>query len=103
MVELVAWLFLLVLAVPVTIYRAYVLTCLWAWFIVPMFDAPRLGVWYAIGILSVASLFHQYKYKHEDNPDREQDLKDGLGGLVQAVFLITIIWGVAFIVHLIAG
>ena len=103
MAELIAWLLLLVLAVPITIYRAYVLTCLWAWFIIPMFDAPRLGVWYAIGILSIASLFQHNKYKHEENPDQEQVLKDSFGGLVQAVLLVTIIWGAAFVVHLIAG
>lgn len=103
MALLIVWLFLLAISIPITLYRAYVLTCLWAWFVVPLFDVPKLGVLYAVGILTLVSLFQQHKYEHKDEQDREQDLKNAIGGLAQAVVIITIVWGFAYIVHLIAG
>jgi hypothetical protein len=103
MAILLAYMFLLVFAIPTTIYRAYVFLCLWDWFVVPVFDLPHFNVWYAVGIMSLVSLFHITKYEHKDEPDHEQDLKNGFGQLLLSALTVSIVWGFAFVVHLIAG
>ena len=44
----------LLLLVPITVLRGYVLTQLWAWFIVP-FGAPQIALWHACGVSAFTS------------------------------------------------
>lgn len=47
----------LVLVVPATVWYGYVLSVLWAWFVVPAFEAPPLSIPYAIGIALLVGMF----------------------------------------------
>lgn len=44
------------IAVAAWIWRAYVLVLLWAWFMVPLFNAPAMSLPYAIGAIGVFSV-----------------------------------------------
>ena len=46
----------LLVAVPITIWRGYVLSVLWAWFIVPLFGLPALSIPLAIGLMVIVSM-----------------------------------------------
>ena len=60
------WLSLLVIGAPALVvlsalWRGYVLSLLWAWFVVPVFGAPPLGIPAALGLsLLVAALTAQH-------------------------------------------
>lgn len=56
-----------VLLTVAAIWRGYVLTILWAWFIVPVFHLPVLGVVAAIGI-SLVVTFLTFQFP-EPNPE----------------------------------
>ena len=45
----------LLLVVPTIMLRGYVLTQLWAWFVVP-FGAPQIALWHACGVSTFAAL-----------------------------------------------
>lgn len=47
----------LVMLVPVALWRGYVLSVLWGWFIVPTFNAPALSLAMAIGVAIVVGMF----------------------------------------------
>lgn len=66
-VSLVAW--------PAAgVWWAHVLTILWAWFIVPQFEAPPLTLASAIGISLVAGMFKATLQSHTyDADDPEND------------------------------
>lgn len=54
------------ISVVATMWRGYVLSVLWAWFIVTALHAPMLGVAQAIGVsIVVALLTHQAPPKDE--------------------------------------
>ena len=63
---------LLVLVLPLlvlsSVWRGYVLTILWAWFVVPVFHLPALGIVTAIGISLVVS-FLTYQHRPENPAD----------------------------------
>ena len=64
MLELTAIAGVLGLAVIGAIWSGYVLTILWAWFVVPTFGLPPLALAPAIGLAVVVSyLTHQYHPK----------------------------------------
>lgn len=43
--------------VGLSIWKAYVVTCIWAWYVVPFFDAPSLPLVMAFGLSLLMSLF----------------------------------------------
>lgn len=57
---------------PVAIWRGYVLSLLWLWFIVPTFNAPVLSVAVAMGVSVIAGLFTANLSKSKE--DEESDL-----------------------------
>jgi hypothetical protein len=56
------------------IWKGFVLTILWAWFMIPTFGLPTLEIVPAIGLLLIASyLTHQAEpYKKETTPVKEK-------------------------------
>lgn len=61
MLELTAMFGLFGLAALGAIWSGYVLTILWAWFVMPIFGLPALAIAPAIGLAVVAGyLTHQY-------------------------------------------
>lgn len=56
------------LAFVAACWGGYVLSVMWAWFIVPVFQAPTLRIPYAIGLALVMSMLtHQHKVNTEDD------------------------------------
>jgi hypothetical protein len=56
-------LFSIVVFALATAWEGYVLSVMWAWFVVPMFDAPAMNVPTAVGIaMAVAMLTHQINF-----------------------------------------
>ncbi len=57
---------MVIMIAPVAIWRGYVLTILWGWFIVPTFNAPALSVATAIGIATVVGMFSSVQNESKD-------------------------------------
>lgn len=56
-----------------SIWRGYVFSVLWKWFIVPIFGLPLLSIPVAIGIALVASfLAYQYHYVKDERSESEK-------------------------------
>lgn len=77
-----------------SILNGWVLTKLWAWFIVPLFGAPTLTIAPAIGLALVA---HCITYQHI-NAAKDKDVK-WYGSLVQIFTRPLIVLGIGAIVH----
>lgn len=58
---------LFVLLALSAIWSGYVLTILWAWFVVPTFHLPQLSLAAAIGIAIVVKYLTHHVDTHEDN------------------------------------
>lgn len=56
----------------VMIWRAYVATVLWAWFVVPQFGLAPLGILTFMGIGCLLMLFHGNAYKSDGRTDEEK-------------------------------
>lgn len=52
----IAMIISILISIPITVWQGFVLTKLWAWFIVPVFALPALGLIPAIGLALVISL-----------------------------------------------
>jgi hypothetical protein len=61
-------LFLPIAAVS-AIWGGFVLSILWAWFVVPVFHAPALRIPYAIGLAIVCHLLTQRTRHPDDEPE----------------------------------
>ena len=86
------WILLLIPAVvimvlPVALWRGFVLTKLWAWFIVPTFGLPMLTMIPAIGLSLVVGMFIPYN-KTEDSKEYAWDNYLTNGFLLPAIALI---------------
>jgi hypothetical protein len=64
----------IVLSALAITYNAYVMTILWAWFIVATFGLPVLSVPVSVGVIAIAALF---KSVNRDNADREDAIVFG--------------------------
>lgn len=84
------------------IWSGYILSVLWAWFVVPVFHLPPLSIPFAIGIGSVIRLL---TYQVPDEKDGKKDA-DPAKALLRAMGwafiypLVVLVFG--FIVHLFA-
>lgn len=83
------------LAIPVTLWRGYVLMVLWGWFIVPTFNAPVLSVAVAIGVTIIGGLFTVARNESK-NEEKEHDALTHffVAGLVQPAMAL----GIGYIV-----
>jgi len=62
--------FVVIATIIGSIVGGYVLSIMWGWFVVPLFNLPPLSVPYAIGIILVVSFLRQPNYK--SSPDKEK-------------------------------
>ena len=78
----------------VSVWRGYVLTVLWSWFIVP-FGIVEVGLIPAMGIFLIASLvrFDVSPYKNYSNKDYWEVFS-------QTIVLPAFILGVGYVIHL---
>jgi hypothetical protein len=88
---------LLALMVLSSMWKGYVLTVLWAWFVVPTFGLPALAIAPAIGLAMVVSfLTHQSDAIKEP----EGDFAERLAKSVSLVLVMpALVLGVGWVVH----
>lgn len=73
-------------------WNGFVLSVLWGWFIVPVFQAPTLRIPYAIGLAIVVSMLtHQIDWKRAAEDDYPEVVKL-LGGSLVALFALGYGW-----------
>lgn len=70
------------------LWKGYVLSILWDWFIVPVFHVSSIGIPLAIGITIVFNLLTNHNYRTEEGKEWEVIFKAFLGPL----FLLGIGW-----------
>lgn len=75
--------------------QGWVLSILWAWFIVPMFNLPPLGILQAIGITLVVGLLTGSAYKAPQNKENGERY----AAIVTAVIGPFVVLLVGWIVH----
>lgn len=77
-----------------SLWRGYVLTVLWAWFVVPTFGPPALAIAPAIGLAMVVSfLTHQSDATKEPEGDFSARMAKALAyALVMPAFVLGIGW-----------
>ena len=87
----------LALLVVASMWKGYVLTILWAWFVSPTFGLPALALAPAIGFAMVVSfLTHQSDASKEPEGDfSERAIKAVAHTLVMPAFVLGIGWVVA--------
>jgi hypothetical protein len=79
-----------------TIWRGYILSILWAWFIVVGFGLPAMSIPLAIGVSMIVS-FLTYQHSKEDVP--QKDIVDTWVKIFINSFIYpTILLGVGYIV-----
>lgn len=58
------------LVVPALLWKAYVVSVLWGWFIAPVLSVPPLGVGQAMGVCLFATCFQRTPPKRPDSEDK---------------------------------
>jgi len=87
---------ILFLAVPAAMWRGYVLSVIWSWFIVTTFGLPELTIVQAIGLSIVVGYFKMsYNTKKEQNEERTDIFARFIG---HAFFAPLFVLGFAWIV-----
>jgi hypothetical protein len=57
----------ILLVIPSTIWKGYVLSIIWRWFVSDVFGVQELGVVSAMGLSLVVSMFTPLRYSEEDD------------------------------------
>lgn len=92
-----------VLALPVSVYSAFVFSTFWRWFAVPL-GVPEIGMAHAYGIMLLVGYIHlgnSFALSRIET-DAGLDVKtfeDVLSRWFSVVVTITVIWGIGAIVH----
>ncbi len=76
--------FVTIFIVPAAAWRGYVLSYLWAWFVVPAFGLPAISVLQALGLaLLVGMTTHEIPNEKENN----DNIESSWGYVLAAAFL----------------
>jgi hypothetical protein len=76
-----------------SVYKAWVLTMLWAWFVVVVFGAPPVGIAVVMGLTLLARFVGLPSVEFKD--------LDSVGEYVAASFILsTIVLSVGYIIHI---
>jgi hypothetical protein len=85
--------------VLMALFRAFVFTYLWGWFIVPL-GAPHIGIAHAMGLALIVGLLTA----RPDLEDHEGEAAKRFGKAIsQGVIGALVVWGMGFILHLIVA
>ena len=92
-----AWFFsLFLISVPISFYKAYVITVLWAWFIIP-FGVMGITFWHACGLMGVISMLTM---KFDVSKDENSiDIKKSISDSIAYALIYTIALGSGWIYH----
>lgn len=77
------------------VLRGWVLSCLWLWFIVPIFNLPQLSTVQAIGVSCVISFLTVHLSEMKDE-DKKPSTERWVDGLLFNFFAL----GIGYVVHL---
>lgn len=83
---------LILLGIPVSIYRAWVLMTLWGWFVVPL-GAPSIGMAWAYGLGNVYLVLHGYRMRSKE----ETEANESGEGVVAQFLYATICLGFGYV------
>ena len=61
--------FTFIATLPFALWKAYVITVLWGWFVVPYFHLPELPLWIAYGLMVIYGLW-TVEMTIRDEPDK---------------------------------
>lgn len=86
MAAIILSLLIIPLLVLSSVWRGYVLTILWVWFVVPVFHLPALGIVTAIGISLVVSFL-----THQHRPENPADTR-GAGEKFGESIVFALLW-----------
>ena len=75
----------LALMVASSIWRGYVLSVAWGWFVAPTFSVPRLGVVVAIGLTATVRLV---TYQHIEDESEKKPLDQRWDGIFVRSFVV---------------
>ena len=82
------------------IWYAWILACMWGWFVVPWMHLSPLGIGYAYGLMLIVGLMaHSVAPPNEKDPNQEQLFVALLGRCLTGALML----GIAYITHLIVG
>ena len=84
----------------VGVFRAYVLTQLWAWFIVPL-GLEQIGLWHAWGLAMIIGMFTVKASDYKS--DEKKDMTEKIGLFISPVITTLVVWGIGSIVHSMMG
>lgn len=88
------------LLLPAAAWYGFVVSRLWGWFVVPL-GAPRIGVWFAAGLYTLARFVTQDTRAVTEEDDRTLGQKLGRAIAVVIIFpALTLLFG--FIYHVLA-
>ena len=88
--------FVVIATIIGSIVGGYVLSIMWGWFVVPLFNLPPLSVPYAIGISLVVSFLTQPNYK--SSPDKEKAISKVIAEIVVGMFSPLMYLGIGWVV-----
>ena len=89
----------IILCIPLTIYSAFVCGCMWDWFVVPSFNLPHVSLGHMIGITMLIGFLRGKGLEDRDDTKEYKVIEK----LLTTLGYISMVWGFAFIVHLIVG
>lgn len=86
-----------ILAVISSIWRGYVLSVIWRWFMVAAFGVPQLGIATAIGLSLIVSFLTDKVDRHTNEKSWGELLAEGFASTLLSPLLTL---GIAWVVHL---
>lgn len=83
-----------VLSAPFVIWKSYVITILWSWFVVPYFNLPPLSIWLVYGLMTLYGIF-----KSDYTVKKEQDDTNWKSTFVMLLLGPAMSLGVGYLIH----
>ena len=95
--KIIGFLILLALDVPTVMFRGFVLSRFWHWFVVPL-GVREIGIALAIGIAMLVSLVTRNPFAAERDDDEQGPIEKGFSRLIAVNAATLFSWGLGAIV-----
>ena len=89
-----AVIFMGITALPFVLWKSYVITILWAWFVTPYFHLPTLSVWLVYGLTTLLSLV-----KSDMTVKKEPDAINWKSSYAMFVIGPALSLGIGYLIH----
>ena len=83
--------------IPLLIYRGFVLSILWAWFLVPL-GLPEIGIAHALGVSVIIGLTYAGLSDKKADPD-ESLAEVAVWAMIRSFFSSSFAWAVGAIIY----